>query len=188
VEVLAADAADALERATGLLDEGELVLLPVDGAYALCADALSDEAAMRLADALGWSADQPLPVLVAGIEDARHVAFPTRLAQDLAGRFWPGPLAIRLRAQAWVPDEVTGGQGVVALRSPAVEVARRLARRFGPLCACDADASVQGHARLKLDAGERAGAPETLVDATGEEAKVLREGAVRAAEVVARGR
>lgn len=190
LEVVGHHEADAVARATALLDAGELALLPMDSSYALCGDALSDEAALRIYDALGRSADQALPVLVGGFEDVQHVAFATPLARRLADAFWPGPVTMLLRARPWIPDEVTAGQEVVAVRAPAVDVTRALAKHFGPLAAPDVASldAARAHARLLVDAGPRGGGPDTVVDATGEEAKVLREGAIRAAEVEIRGR
>lgn len=188
MRVVPAHEPDLVATATALLDAGELALLPLDGAYALCADALDEDAAQRVRDALGRSADEALPVLVAGYPDVQHVAFGTTLARDLAARFWPGPLAMLLRARPWMPDAVTAGLDVVAVRAPASEPTRALAAHFGPLVAVEIAQTRHPRASLVVDAGPRSGAPDTLVDATGSEAKVLREGAVRAAEVVAHGR
>jgi L-threonylcarbamoyladenylate synthase len=196
VELVADSEADAVARATGLLDGGELAVVPTDGAYALCGDALNDEAALRIFHVLGRSADQPLPVIVGGFEDIQHVAFATPLARRLADAFWPGPLTLVLRARPWIPDEVTANAETVQVRVPGVAFTRSLARHFGPLAAPDVDAAdarrardlVRAEARLVVDAGARTGKTDTLVDATGEEAKVLREGAIRAPEVEARGR
>jgi len=196
VELVAHSEPDVVQRATGLLDAGELAVLPMDGAYALCGDALDDAAALRLFRATGRSADEALPVLVGGFEDVQQVAFATPLARRLADAFWPGPLTLLLRPRPWIPDEVTAGADLVAVRAPSVDLTRRLARHFGPLAAADLDAAdarrardlAGAEARLVVDAGARSGRLDTVVDATGDEAKVLREGAIRAAEVEARGR
>jgi len=189
VEIVPHDAPDLVARATALLDAGELAILPLDGAYALCADALQDEAAERVFSALERSADAPLPVLVAGYEDLHHVAFPTPTSRALADAFWPGPLTMLLRARPWLPDAVTAAQETVPVRAPRVEITRRLAAHFGPLLAVDLPSpDAVREARLRVDAGPRSGREDTWVDATGAEAKVLREGAVRAAEVTQRGR
>lgn len=190
VETVAPGADDAIARATSLLDEGELALVPLDGGYALAADALRDDAVLRLYDALERSADQALPVALGGFEDIQHVAFATPLARRLADAFWPGPLTMLLHARPWVPDEVTAGRDAVMVRAPGASFTRALARHFGPLAVAELDAADarRFRARLVVDAGALAPVPDTLVDATGAEAKVLREGAIRAAEVETRGR
>lgn len=198
--VLTSDA-DALRRATSTLDAGELCVIPTDARYVVCADALVDDAVQRVLDVKGRGADMGVPVCVSGIEDAHHVAHITPLARTLAARVWPGALTLVLRAKAWLPDEVTGGSGTVAVRCPALAFDRDLARHFGPFVmtganrhgapratrADEAIAQLGGAVSLYVDGGATQGASSTIVDATGREAKVLREGAVSAAELAADG-
>ncbi|HEX2022616.1 MAG TPA: L-threonylcarbamoyladenylate synthase, partial [Candidatus Thermoplasmatota archaeon] len=181
-----------------VLDAGGLCVLPTDTQYALSADALDDDAARRVFDAKRRAADQALPVCVSGLEDLRHVAYATPLARDLAARFWPGPLTLVLKARPWVPDAVTAGLGTVAVRCPRLAFSLDLARHFGPYVVTSANRSGQPAAadvesarrqlgadvRLYVDAGPLPGVPSTMVDATGDAARVLREGALAAAEVL----
>lgn len=195
---LALDDPAALARATSALDDGALCVLPTDTQYALCADALDGGAAARVFAAKRRAADQALPVCVGGLEELGHVAHATPLARTLAGRFWPGPVTLVLRAKAWLPDEVTAGLGTVAVRCPALSFSRDLARRFGPYVVTSANRSGEppaatvdeairqlgGDVHLFVDAGPLPGAPSTIVDATGDAPRVLREGAVASAEIV----
>lgn len=201
MERLPIDHADAILRATRALDAGELVVLPADAEYVLAADALNDDAVQRVFDVKRRGADRALPVCVSGAGDVRHVAHLTPLARRLAERHWPGQLTLVLRAQAWLPDELTAGSGTVAVRSPALAFPRDLAAHFGPIVATgagrdgagamrtvdDAHAMLGGDVQLFLDGGAREGARSTVVDATGSEAKVLREGALAATEIAAHG-
>jgi L-threonylcarbamoyladenylate synthase len=52
------------------------------------------------------------------------------VAWELMEVFWPGPLTLILKKQAWVPSTVTGGQDTVGLRVPGHPVALELLRRF----------------------------------------------------------
>lgn len=199
--VLATSDAEAVLRATAALDEGGLVVLPTDTTYALAADALNEEAVERAFRAVGRPADAPMPVAVGSLEEAHHVAFLTPLARDLAARHWPGPLALVLRARPWLPDALTAGGASVAVRVPAQAFARDLARHFGPVAltparraggegardVAQARAALGAEAALYLDAGALPGGRVTVVDAQGAEAKVLRAGALAAAEVAADG-
>lgn len=194
--------ADAIARATSILDAGELCVLPTDTQYALSADALNDEAVARVFAAKRRAADQPLPVCVGGLEDVHHVGFSTPLARDLAEAFWPGALTLVVKARPWLPDELTAGTGTVAVRCPALDFARELARHFGPYVVTSANrhgqpaattvdeavAALGDDVRLYVDAGALPGVPSTIVDATGAEAKVLREGALAAATLHGRRR
>jgi L-threonylcarbamoyladenylate synthase len=87
---------------------------------------------------------------------------------------------------------VTAGTGTVALRVPALRLARELCERAGPLISTSANrsgapppltcqeavAQVGGAARLALDAGPGRPAPSTIVELRGGEARLIREGAV----------
>jgi tRNA threonylcarbamoyl adenosine modification protein (Sua5/YciO/YrdC/YwlC family) len=202
VVVIAADHADAVFEAARLLDAGELVVVPTDTAYALCADALDDDAVARVFHAKARPADRPLAVLLGGMEDAGHVGFPTPLARQLAERFWPGPLTLVVRARPWLPDALTAGGETVALRCPDLAFPRELARHFGPLVltgarraggpdcvgVAEARAAMGAEAGLYVDGGTLPGGRATVVDATGQEAKVLSGGKLPAAEVAQHGR
>lgn len=200
--VLPSSDPEVILEATSLLDAGELVVLPTDTTYALAADALDDDAVARVFLAKGRGADRPLAVAVSGIEDVGHVAFVTPLARELAARFWPGPLALVLRARPWLPDALTAGGETVAVRAPALAFPRDLARHFGPfvltgarraggpeaLTADDARRALGAEAALHVDGGTLPGGRATVADARGPEAKVLSDGKVPAAEVVEHGR
>lgn len=200
--VIEAGHADAVFEASRLLDGGELVVVPTDTTYALCADALDDDAVARVFAATSRPADRPLAVLVGGMEDAGHVGFPTPLARRLAEGLWPGPLAVVLRARPWLPDALTAGGETVALRCPDLAFPRELARHFGPLVvtsarregapgcltAQEARAAMGAEAGLYVDGGALSGGRTTVVDATGDEAKVLSGGKLPAAEVDRHGR
>lgn len=201
MERIRATDADAVARAMSVLDAGDLCVLPTDTQYALAADALNDAAVLRVFDVKRRGADQALPVCVGGLEDIGQVAHATPLARALAQRWWPGPVTLVLRAKPFLPDEVTAGLGTVAVRCPALDFSLQLARHFGPYVVTSANrhgqpaaasvdealAQLGGDARLYVDAGALPGVPSTMVDATGTEAKVLREGAVAATEIAAHG-
>lgn len=192
---------EAVARCTSLLDDGELVVVPTDLRYALAADALNEDALARAYATKRRGADRPMTVCVSGFEDLHHVAYATPLARALADRFWPGPLTLVLKSRPWLPDALTAGGDTVAVRAPASDFARRLARHFGPytlsgahreggapvLEATQARAALGGEARLLVDAGTLPGGASTVVDARESAAKVLRVGAVAAAEIALDG-
>lgn len=121
------DYASAVE----LLRAGELVAFPTETVYGLGADAANPDAVAKIFAAKGRPADHPLIVHVAGHDAVLHWAQQVPdLAWDLMESFWPGPLTLILRKQAWVPDAVTGGQNTVGLRVPGHPVALALLRAF----------------------------------------------------------
>lgn len=119
------------QRAVDLLVAGELVAIPTETVYGLGADAANPAAVAKIFAAKGRPADHPLIVHLAGHDavDLWAEQVPP-VAWELMETFWPGPLTLILKKQAWVPDAVTGGQDTVGLRVPGHPVALELLRRF----------------------------------------------------------
>jgi len=119
------------QRAVDLLIAGELVAFPTETVYGLGADAAGPSAVAKIFAAKGRPADHPLIVHVAGHDAVdRWAEQVPDVAWELMEAFWPGPLTLILKKQAWVPDAVTGGQDTVGLRVPGHPVALDLLRRF----------------------------------------------------------
>ena len=91
-EVVGADEA-GLEAARRALEAGDAVVFPTDTVYGLGA---RPDAARRLFEIKGRPRDLTLPVLSAGVADARGVARFDGRAEALAASFWPGGLTIVL--------------------------------------------------------------------------------------------
>lgn len=199
------DVSDPAELESGLaaaataIRAGELVVLPTDTVYGLAADAFDPAAVRRLLDAKGRGREMPPPVLV-GSEatlDALATALPS-WARDLVGQYWPGPLTIVVREQSSLQWDLGETRGTVAVRMPHDPVALELLSRTGPLAvssanvtgkpaATDADqaaAMLAEAVSVILDAGPTVDdRPSTIVDCTGDRARVLREGAVSVDEL-----
>jgi L-threonylcarbamoyladenylate synthase len=133
---------DESQRAVALLLAGELVGLPAETVYGLGADARNPQAVAKIFAAKGRPADHPLIVHLSSAEGMKHWAadIPAE-AWALAKAFWPGPLTLILKKQAWVPDAVTGGQDTVGLRIPAHPVALELLRQLTDT-ECNANAGI----------------------------------------------
>jgi tRNA A37 threonylcarbamoyladenosine synthetase subunit TsaC/SUA5/YrdC len=98
-----------------------------------------------------------------------------------------------------VPPEVTAGGRTVAVRVPGLELTRRLARGAGPLVSTSANRAGEPPAvtcgeavralgevaALALDAGPGGDLASTLVDLTSDPPRLVREGAVAWAHVLA---
>lgn len=189
---------------------GRLVGLPTETVYGLSADADDPAAVARIYQVKGRPLDHPVIVHVVGPEAlagwAREV--PPN-ATRLVERFWPGPLTVVLPRGARAGDYLTGGQDTVALRAPSQAVAhaclRALARlradpaagvaapsanRFGrvsPTSAGDVMADIGAlllPGDLIVDGGRsQVGLESTIVDCTHPHPRVLRAGAISAAQI-----
>jgi L-threonylcarbamoyladenylate synthase len=180
-------------RALAVLAAGELLIYPTDTLYALGGRAVEAASARAVRAAKGRDDAKPLPVIAADGPQARTLAAVwTEAAERLAAAFWPGPLTLVLPASAIVPPEVTSGTSTVAIRVPALVLARDLAGAAGPLISTSANRSglpppltcaeavrqVGASASLALDGGRGGEAPSTIVDLTGAAPRLLRAGAV----------
>jgi L-threonylcarbamoyladenylate synthase len=189
----------AVARAVAALDAGGLLLYPTDTLYAIGGRALEAAAGRKVRDAKGREA-KPLPLIAADLDQVTTlVADLPASALRLAERFWPGPLTVILASGAVVPDEVTAGSGTVAVRVPALALARRLCQAAGPLISTSANragapppttcqeavAGVGNAAALALDAGRGSQVASTIVDLTGTPPRLVRSGAVAWADVLA---
>ena len=130
----------SLEEAVARLAAGEVVALPTETVYGLAADALDPRALARIYATKGRPADHPL--ILHGVAPGRPgpgalgYGGPDPRADELARRFWPGPLTLVLLRTAVVPLVLTGGHDTVAVRAPAhplfEEVLRRLVILLDP--------------------------------------------------------
>ena len=184
------------ERAVGGAAEaalrGALIVFPTDTVYGIGTRPDDPDATDRLFAAKGRERDLGLPVLAATRAGAEEVALLDDRARVLASRFWPGPLSIvcprteRSRSWALGSDVAT-----VAVRVPHHPLALALLALTGPLATtsanrsgkptpstCDALRSVFGDAVDVYLCQEQPleGRASTVVDLTGSDLTIVREG------------
>jgi len=190
----------SISKAADILKSGGLVAFPTETVYGLGADGLSQSAVEKIYEAKGRPKNNPLILHVASIEAAVPLVVDwPRMAQELADKYWPGPLTIVLRASGLVPDIVKAGNPTVALRSPAHPVALDLLRAFnGPLAAPSANRATElsptksehvvkalgGAVGLVLDGGPTsAGIESTIINLAETPPRVLRPGPISITEL-----
>lgn len=185
---------ESLQEAAKFLREGKLVVFPTETVYGLGANALDGNAVLRIFEAKGRPADNPLIVHVAEVSGAEQVSVVPALGRQLMERFWPGPLTLVMPARAVVPLSVTAGLATVAVRMPAQAVALELIRLAGvPVAAPSANLSgrpsptdagaveedLGDRVEMILDGGPtRVGVESTVLDITGDKVALLRPGGV----------
>ena len=131
----------SISEAAERIRAGGVVAFPTETVYGLGANALDAAAVAKVFQLKGRPSTSPLIVHVASVEMARDVVadWPP-LAEDLARRWWPGPLTMVLRKKPVVPDVVTAGLDTVGVRMPAHPVALELIREAGvPIAAPSAN-------------------------------------------------
>jgi len=184
-----------LEKATGILRAGGLVVFPTDTVYGVAGHAYLIEAVEQIYHVKERPKDKAIPLLLADSEQVQEVASDVLpVAYRLMGAFWPGGLTIILPKSHRVPDVVTAGGATVALRTPDHPFVLALIRALGaPLAATSANVSgyppattarealdeLRGRVALIVDGGMcPGGVPSTVLDLTVSPPRILREGAV----------
>jgi L-threonylcarbamoyladenylate synthase len=199
------DCADPSDRAAGLREaasairRGELVVLPTDTLYGIGADAFTPDAVAALLAAKGRGRNMPTPVLV-GSPTTLHglVSDFSEAAWELVDAFWPGGLTLVTRHQPSLRWDLGDTRGSVAVRMPLHPVAIELLNTTGPLAVssanltggtppadCDeAQRQLGDSVSVYLDGGRADHAvASSIVDVTGKNPVLLREGAVTAAQL-----
>ena len=186
---------ETLAEGGALIRAGELVGMPTETVYGLGGNALDARAALRIFEAKGRPADNPLIVHVAAVEEvAPLVSAVPEAARRLMRAFWPGPMTLILPKAACIPAEVSAGLDTVGIRLPSSAAARGLIRAAGvPIAAPSGNRSgrpspttaahmledMDGRIPLILDGGPcEVGLESSVIDATGEVPVILRPGGV----------
>jgi L-threonylcarbamoyladenylate synthase len=190
-----------LEDAVMATKRGELVVFPTDTVYGLGTRPDDAEATARVFAAKRRPRDLEIPVLVASLDQARRVGVFDERAERLAGAFWPGALTLILpRAEAPLGWDLGGDPATVGVRMPHHALALALLASAGPLAVTSANRSgeptpsdCEGLVRAFGDLVSvylcqpepPEGSPSTVLDITGPEPRLLREGAVAESELAA---
>lgn len=197
--------ADGLRAAVDAVKAGRLVVMPTDTVYGLGCDAFDNNAVANLLRAKHRGPDMPVPVLVGSWTTVRGLVREfTPAAEALVEAFWPGGLSLVVNQAPSLPWNLGDTRGTVMVRMPLHPLAIELLRETGPMAVSSANISGQdpaltairakqqlgNEAAVYLDAGQATiGEPSTIVDMSGQEPRVLREGAVpveRIAEVLSK--
>jgi L-threonylcarbamoyladenylate synthase len=131
----------SIKEAAERIRAGELVAFPTETVYGLGANALDAAAVAKIYELKGRPPASPLIVHAASIEMARALVteWPPE-AEQLAQKYWPGPLTLVLPKAPSIPDIVTAGLWTVGVRVPAHPVALELIREAGvPIAAPSAN-------------------------------------------------
>lgn len=122
--------------------DGGVAAFPTETVYGLGASAFHQNAIRWVYRIKGRPRTSPLIVHVDSIEMAREqvAAVWPPLAEQLAQRWWPGPLTLVLPKRPHIPDIVTAGLPTVGIRVPKHPVALELIRKVGmPIAAPSAN-------------------------------------------------
>lgn len=183
-------------RAAKIVSEGGVIAFRTDTFYGLGADPFNATAVARIRELKGREDNKPILLLLSDASEAdRFIADRSKVFEEVAEIYWPGPLTIVGVAVVDLPEEITAGTGTVGVRVPADSNVRELVRVCGgALTATSANPSGSEPARsakavveyfgndvdLVIDGGEvTVTEPSTVLDVTASPPRVVREGAVK---------
>jgi len=195
----------SVERAIAAVKAGEPVLLPTDTVYGLVTSAHREDFSARLYRLKGRDETQPSALLAADLETLFDYLPELRGRSEVIARtLFPGGFTLILpnpaRRFRWLAGLRTDAIGVRVPELP--DLSRRVVEAAGcvvatsandpggrdPVTLEDVPPRIREGCAAEVDVGPLPGTPSTVIDLTGPEPFVIREGAEPAAEALARVR
>ena len=186
-----------LESIVQAVRSGELVVIPTDTSYAVICDAFHASAVTSLRLAKGQNSDVSLPIGASSLQTINGVARLSTLAIDVVNSFWPGALTLLTPAQDSLSWNIGSRDNALAVRVPHHEIALQILGAIGPVVMTgaqqasakpvvtieEAQASLGDTVSYYVDGGSLSGATSSVLDATSDSLRLVREGAVTLAQL-----
>ncbi len=182
-------------KAVKLLKEGEIVALPTETVYGLVGYFYSSSSLDKIFALKGRPENKPLALFISSPEEMRSFSSHIHLsAWLLAYRFWPGPLTLVLSSKpgTGIPWVTVGFRipqhpvplKILSLLSPLWSTSANLTGKRSAVTYEEVKEYFAGKIPLILkDGREPLGKESTVVDVSGEEIKILREGSLEVGEI-----
>ena len=185
------------ETAAEVLKNGGVVVYPTDTLYGLGANALDENAVLKVYKIKKRDRNKPLLIIARDIKMVRKVACVDSKVEKILNKIWPGPITVVLRKKDILPYALTGNSETVAVRIPDSKFISVLMSKIDfPIIATSANISGEKNlldpdkiiskfksSELKpdlfIDAGKvKNPKPSTIVDLTTGVPKILRVGII----------
>lgn len=191
-----------IQQAIDVLKDGGVIAHATETCYGLACDMQNLDAVTKLFAIKKRSGDQPVSALFTDVDQAKEFVVWNEKAEELAGQHLPGPLTIILQLSGLLyPVVQEEPAATVGIRISSHPIAQELAEQFGspisttsanlhglpsPYSAEEIVAQFEGQTDqpdIILDSGKLPDNPSsTVVDASGDTIKVIRQGAQQIAE------
>ncbi|HEM4387704.1 TPA: threonylcarbamoyl-AMP synthase [Streptococcus suis] len=187
-----------MDKLRTILENGGAVILPTETVYGLFAQALNEDAVNRVYQLKQRPRDKAMNLNVSNLNDIYFFSQNTPFfLEKLYNRFMPGSLTIILKANDNVPFWVNSGLDTVGFRLPNHAQTLRLISETGPLIGPSANISgnesgkkfsdIQAQFSVDLpgieDDQALTGIDSTILDLSGQKARILRQGAISREEI-----
>mgnify|MGYP006291372685 CR=1 FL=1 len=188
---------NVINEAIFALKKGEIIVYPTDTLYGIGADIKNIEAVEKIYDIKKRPKSYPISVAVSNIDSIKKIAYLDENSKILAEKFLPGPLCLILKKKDNVPDIVTSGKKNVAIRIPDNKKALSLTKNFGPITCTSANIhgtpvpnvinkiymQFKDKISIYIDEGKLSSKPSTIVDATSDKIRIIRDGVISKKEI-----
>jgi L-threonylcarbamoyladenylate synthase len=180
-----------LEAAARVVFAGGLLIFPTDTVYGIGCDPMDLRAVDRIYGAKHRPGAKPLTLHLGSVAEFLEHVGNNKLAVLAAKRLLPGAVTLVVERPPFVSPEVTSGLATLGFRVPDDPIALAILQRVGPLAATSANPSGEQayrgggswerlpEADLLIENGPtRHRLESTVIDLTGPQARILREGVV----------
>jgi L-threonylcarbamoyladenylate synthase len=189
---------ESVEKAFKILQNGGVIVFPTDTVYGIGCDPRNKDAVKKIYEIKGRDKVKQLPILAYSKEDIKEIAVFDAKSEELADKFWPGPLTLILKIKDMDISKALELKDRVAVRVPGHFCARKLLQRCRLVVGTSANFSGEpsfGDPKeladkftgydILLDGGKIENSFEsTIVEVTGNELKIVREGKIKSESLV----
>lgn len=169
---------------------GGVVVYPTETVYGIGANALDEQAIMRVFQIKKRPLSMPIFLAVSSFEMIDKVAEIGPDERNILEQLLPGPVSVLVRRRDVVPDILTSGSPLVGIRFPDHELAQRIIDLTGPITSTSANRTsspppasadevsieIADRVDMILDGGRcRYAKPSTLLDLSSR--RIVRAGA-----------
>lgn len=176
---------DQIEKAIAVLKKGGIVIFPTDTVYGVGCRLDDKRAVDRIYQIKNTPKTQPFPFLVSTADQLRQYAQVNKQAENLIKKYWPGALTIVLQSKKGkeklgfrMPDSSLIKSLIDGVGEPIVGTSANFHRSNAPKSYEELDADFIKLADFVLKGECQLGMESTVVDATGNVPKILRQGAI----------
>lgn len=183
--------ARVVEEVANVVQHGGTAIFPTDTVYGIGCDPYDVVAIARIYGAKQRPPNKPLTLHLASVAEFAEYAQDQRDALAVGRRLFPGPVTIIIPKPAFIDQDVTAGLPTLGFRVPDDPLCSAILERCGPLAATSANVS---GAQAYYGAGDWSALPpadllvehgptryqreSTIIDMTGPQPVVLREGVI----------